>query len=134
MTATLQKLDDEPILIVTYEGFLSLQTVEDANIKIVRAMQESPVTLYGIIDLRHATTRLPEVLRILAHQSLGKMGTLSDSDSYVVLVGTSFFIRLFQKLMHERTFGGVTLAVYNTMDDALHAVRQRIQRDNQQNA
>ena len=134
MGATLRKLDDEPILIVAHEGTLTLEGVEDVTARVVEAMQEAGTPLYGIIDLRNATTDLAEALRIVAHQSTGAMGTLSNRDSYVVLVGSHVLIRLFQKLMRERKFGGVTLSVYNRMDEALAAVRERIGRDAQQSA
>ncbi len=34
--------------------------------------------------------------------------------------------------MRERKFGGVTLSIYDAMDEALTAVRRRIQTDQQQ--
>ena len=131
MGATLQKLDGEPILIVTHEGYLSLKSAEEVTAQVVQAMDEAKVPLYGIIDLRSATSDFGEVLRILVYQSTGARGTLSNRESYVVLVGSHFLIRLFQTLMHERKLGGVTLSVYYTMDDALRAVRLRIKTDSE---
>ena len=132
MAATLQKLDDEPILIVTHEGYLSLKSSEEVTAQVVQALDASPVPLYGIIDLRSATTDFAEFMRILVHQSSGAHGTVSNRESYVVLVGEHVLIRLFQSLMRERKLGGVTLSVYYTMDDALRAMRQRIKADVQQ--
>ena len=132
MGATLQKLDDEPILIVTHEGYLSLKGVEEVTAQVVQAMDESKTPLYGIIDLRNATTDFAEFMRILVHQSSGARGTLSNRESYVVLVGAHVLIRLFHTLMRERKLGGVTLSVYYTMEDALRAVRLRIKADAQQ--
>jgi hypothetical protein len=132
MTATLQKLDDEPILIVTHEGYLSLKSAEEVTAQVVQALSQSTVPLYGIIDLRSASTDFAEFMRILVHESSGARGTVSNRESYVVLVGEHVLIRLFQSLMRERKLGGVTLSVYFTMDDALRAVRQRIKADAQQ--
>src|SRR4051794_1354790 len=132
MTATLQLLDNEPILIVTHEGYLSLRDTEDVTAQVVQALDVSKVPLYGIIDLRKASTDFAEFMRILVYQSTGARGTLSNRESYVVLVGTNVFIRLFHNLMRERKLGGVTLSVYYTMDEALRAVRLRIQADAQQ--
>lgn len=126
MAATLSKLEGEPILIVTHEGFLTLEISEEVTVQVVQAMEEADARLYGIIDLRHATTDLPELLRILVQQSKGARGTMSHEETYVVLVGEHFFIRMFHRLIHERQFGGITLSVYVTMDEALRAVRERI--------
>ena len=132
MTATLQKLDDEPILIVTHEGYLSLKSAEAVTAQVVQVLDAAETPLYGIIDLRKATSDFPEVMRILVHQSKGARGTLSNRDSYVVLVGEHVLIRLFHRLISERKLGGVTLSVFYTMDEALRAVRLRIEADARQ--
>ncbi len=129
MTATLKKLDDEPILIVTHAGYLTLESAEAVTAQVVQAMQEAGTRLYGIIDLRNATSDLPQVLRIVAQQSRGARATMTHEDTYVVLVGESLFIRIFHKLIRERQLGGVTLSVYISMDEALRMVRQRIRVD-----
>ena len=129
MAATLRKLDDEPILIVTHEGFLTLEVSEAVTAQVVQAMEAADTRLYGIIDLRNATTDLREVLRIVSQQSRGARGTMTHEETYVVLVGEHFFLRMFHRLLRERQLGGVTLSVYVTMDEALRAVRQRIRVD-----
>ncbi|HVU10976.1 MAG TPA: hypothetical protein VHD90_06845 [Phototrophicaceae bacterium] len=134
MTATLHILDGEPILIVTYEGYVTLQITEEVTAQVVEIMDATPDMIYGIIDVTRATTDLAELLRIIAHQSTGARGTLVHHESYVVLVGTHVLLRLFQKLMRERKFGGVTLSIYYTLDEALSVVRRRIQTDKQQTA
>jgi hypothetical protein len=129
MAATLQKLEGEPILVVTHEGFLSLQSAEAVTAQVVEVLEAADTRLYGIIDLRNATSDLPEVLRILVQQTKGARGTLTDQEVYVVLVGEHLFIRIFHKLIRERQLGGITLSVYVSMDEALRAVRQRIRVD-----
>ena len=132
MGARLHRLGDEPILIVTHEGFLSLKVSEEVTAQVVEVLQASPVQLYGIIDLRQATTSFSEMLRIVAQQSSGAPATFTHPDTYVVLVGEHVLIRLFQKLMRERKFGSVTLSIFYNMDEALRAVRQRIRADAEQ--
>ncbi|MEO8394581.1 MAG: hypothetical protein ABI700_16420 [Chloroflexota bacterium] len=132
MTATLQKLDNEPILIVTHEGYLSLKDTEEVTARVIQAMDAAETPLYGIIDLRSATSDFSEFMRILVYQSTGARGTLANRESYVVLVGTNVLIRLFHNLMRERKLGGVTVSVYYNMDEALRAVRLRIEADAQQ--
>jgi hypothetical protein len=129
MTATLNKLEGEPILIVTHEGFLTAENSVEVTERVVHVMEEVGTQLYGIIDLRKATCDLPELFRILAYQSKGARGTLTHEETYVVLVGEHLFIRLFHKLFRERAFGGVVLSVYMSMDEALRATRQRIAAD-----
>lgn len=131
MSATLRKLDGEPILIVTYEGFLDLQTVEAATIQVAQALNASDVPLYGIIDLRRATSDMRQLMLILYHQTRGGLGTLAGHPGQVVIVGVHPLIRLFRRLFHRDQFGGHIVPIYTTLDDALAAQRARIRDDAQ---
>lgn|GEM_PF-1693512 len=127
MGATLRKLDDAPILIVIHEGFLDLKSSEEVTVKVAQVLRESDVPLYGIIDLRAATTDLSEMLKILYQQTLGSAGTLSVEKDRVVLVGSHPLIRVFRKLFHLDQFGGRIIPIFSSLDEALMAVRARIQ-------
>ena len=129
MGAILRKLDDVPILIVTYEGVLDLKVVEDVAPQVAQVLTESSVTIYGIIDLRAATLEFSEMFRILYHQSRGEIGTLSSEGDRVVIVGSHPLIRIFRKLFRLEEFGGRIIPIFSDMDDALAAVRARIASD-----
>jgi hypothetical protein len=129
MGATLRKLDDAPILIVTYEGILDLKTVEEVAPQIAQVLRESPVPIYGIVDLRTASLEFPDLFRILYHQSRSVQGTLSSEGDHVVLVGSHPLIRIFRKLFRLEEFGGRVIPIFSDMDDALAAVRARIAAD-----
>lgn len=126
MGATLRKLDDAPILIVTYEGVLDLKTVEIIAPQIAQVLRDSPVPIYGIVDLRTASMEFSEMFRILYHQSRSELGTLSSEGDRVVLVGSHPLIRIFRKLFRLEEFGGRIIPIFSDMDDALAAVRSRI--------
>jgi hypothetical protein len=126
MGTTIRKFDDEPILLVTYDGVLDMQIIEEAAPKIAQVLRESPVPIYGIIDLRTSSFVFSEMIRILHHQSRGEPGTLSGEGDRVVLVGSHPLIRIFRKLFRLEEFGGRIIPIFSDMDDALVAVRGRI--------
>ena len=131
MAATLRKLEDAPILIVTHEGYLDVRAVETVTVQVAEVLAESEEPLYGIIDLRAATTSFPEVLRILHHQSQGRLGTLSTDRGRIVLVGSNPLIRIFRKLFRLEEFGGLVLPIFSSLDEALVALRAKIEADQQ---
>ncbi len=53
MTATLTKLDDEPILIVTHEGFLTVENSFEVTARVVNVL--TPV----LVDEMYAASALP---------------------------------------------------------------------------
>jgi len=126
MGATLRKLDDAPILIVTYEGVLDLKAVEEIAPQIAQVLRESSATIYGIVDLRAASLEFADMFRILYHQSRSVQGTLSSEGDRVVLVGSHPLIRIFRKLFRLEEFGGRIIPIFSDMDYALAAVRARI--------
>lgn len=126
MGATIRKFDDAPILLVTYEGVLDLKAVEEIAPQIAQVLRESPVTIYGIVDVRAATIEFSEMIRILYHQSRSEVGTLSSEGDHVVLVGSHPLIRIFRKLFRLEEFGGRIIPIFSDIDDALAAVRTRI--------
>lgn len=129
MGATLRKLDDAPILIVTHEGYINLKSVEEITVKIAEVLAASDVPIYGIIDTRGAYTDLSELLRILYHQTVGAAGTMSAEKDRIVLVGTHPLIRVFRKLFHLDQFGGRIIPIFTSMEEALIAVHARVEAD-----
>lgn len=129
MGATLRKLDDAPILIVTHEGYVSLSSVEAVTLRIAEVLAASDVPIYGIIDTRGAYTDLSELLRILYHQTKDSPGTIAEGKDRVVLVGTHPLLRVFRKLFHLDQFGGRIIPIFTSMEDALIAVHARVEAD-----
>ncbi len=129
MSATLRKLEGEPILIVTHQGFLDIKAVEAVTVEIAQALAESDVPLYGIIDLRTVTTNMGELMRILVHQATGTRGTVSDRQGNVVLVGSHPLIRIFRRLLQRETFGGLLIPIFSTLEEALTFTRKRIRKE-----
>lgn len=134
MGATLRKLDDAPILIVTHEGYMSLSSVEAATQAVAEVLAASDVPIYGIIDTRAAYTDLSELLRILYHQTKDSPGTIAEGRDRIVLVGTHPLLRVFRKLFHLDQFGGRIIPIFTSLEDALIAVHARIAADAQTHA
>ena len=131
MTVSIHRFEDEPILLVTYEGLLDVKLVEIATTQIDHVLEESDVPLYGIIDLRGATSSMGELMRLLARQSRGAGGARSSDCSRVVLVGAHPLIRIYRRLFQHEPFGGLFIPVFSTLDDAIAAQRARIRADAQ---
>ncbi len=129
MAVILHQLDDAPILIVRYQGFIDLKTVETATAQVAQVLRDSPVPLYGVIDLTLATTDIPNLLRILYHQSRGDLGSISEGGSRVVMVGTHPLIRIFRKMFRLEEFGGRIVPIFTSTETALAALRARIEED-----
>ena len=103
-----------------------MKTVEIIAPQIAQVLRDSPVPIYGIVDLRTASMEFSEMFRILYHQSRSELGTLSSEGDRVVLVGSHPLIRIFRKLFRLEEFGGRIIPIFSDMDDALAAVRSRI--------
>ncbi len=126
MATTIQRLDDEPIIIVTYEGTLGTEQLAEFAPHGAQLQRESPVPLYWIIDVHATTSDFAQIVKILAHQSRGNPGTASNAPGRVFMVGSAYMTRLYVDAMRQPQFGGLDIPMFPNLDDALAAVRVRL--------
>jgi hypothetical protein len=123
-----RQLDDEPILITTYEGEITAEEVQYGSSKVAELMATIPGKVYAVVDLSTITTSFMDVLKILEHQAAGQEGTTTDPKlAMMVLVGSDNMVRLFTDAMHKRT-DSVAIPIYRSVDKGIEALRVMIKR------
>ena len=126
MAQTLHQYPNEPIVLVTFEGVLNVDALAAFMPEAVRRQAESSELLYWIIDVRATTTDFGQMMEIIAHQSQGVPGTATNAPNRIFLVGSAQMTRLYQQAMSQPQFGGMTIPILPSLEDALAAVRVRI--------
>lgn len=126
MAATVRQLENEPILIVIHEGFLDVPAAAAVTAQVARILEASSVPLYGIIDLRAATTDMPTLLHLLAYERRGARGMISYDPERIVLVGGHPLLRIYRRLLQREPLVGRYIPIYSTLEDAIAAQRARI--------
>jgi hypothetical protein len=121
-----QLLSTEPIVVSTYTGNVVVEDVRQGSGELAKIMATLPDKVYVVVDVRDITSSFAEVLKIIAEQSKGDIGTTTDPRlGLLVLVGTNSMAKLYSQAMEKRN-SGVHIPMYTRMEDALAAVRMMI--------
>ena len=121
-----RKLDDAPILIATYGGYISAHDLDDAGqagIPIYEQLHEDAVL---IIDVTQGESSFAEIFRILQHGIPAQNLTDFPYRVDVMVVGTDAMAKLYVDAARLKQFGGQQMPMFATLDSAISAARQRI--------
>ncbi|MFW5748989.1 MAG: hypothetical protein ACOCYT_05185 [Chloroflexota bacterium] len=128
MPVTIERLPDEPIILATVTGAMS---VEDARVIFLRSaeiMEQIDGLAFRITDVRAIETEFAEVISMLKSASKGMPGSTSDPRLRVVMVGTHSLTKMFADAMKQQQFGGIAIPVFERLEDALTYVRYEIEK------
>jgi hypothetical protein len=131
MPITVSRLENQPILIATFSGVITVQDMagmyEDSNALI----GENETRVYRVSDVRTATSNFAEMFGVIKLASKGQAGSTSDSRIQVYFVGTSTWINFARSTLKSPLYGGLQIAAFDTMEAALEAIHTQIEMQDQ---
>lgn len=129
MPVTVRRVPDEPIVIATMTGTVTLADTEKVFRRTDELRADMPPRIYRITDVTQATSTVAEIIRIVKAAADVKSSHTADPTLTVVFVGISQWSKLFTDAMGQDDFGMVDIPIFDTVDDALVYVRRRINDD-----
>src|SRR5262245_51877606 len=106
MTATLEKLPNEPIILATLSGEVTIAELEYVSTQCAGLIKQVG-HIYRITRLENTTTGFMDILRILQAAGKGKPGSSSDSNVTVVFLGSGSLVQLVTNTMRQPQFAEV---------------------------
>lgn len=132
MTHTIQPLEGELIVVVTFTGSFGAQELGEFMPQAVEMQRESGDPLYWIIDLRATWSDFAQIIDMIAHQSRGTPGTATNAPGRVFLVGSTHVTHAYTDGMRQPQFGGLDIPIFADLEAALTAVRRIARGDSPQ--
>jgi hypothetical protein len=122
---TVEKLPDEPIILVTVIGFLDVNMARSiyAQIAEIAATLQGP--LYRITDVRQEHTSFVELVGVIKEASKGTAGTTTDPRIKNVFVGNEKMARVARDAL-VKNLGAASMPMFATMEDALEHIRNEL--------
>lgn len=124
MTFTVERLPNDPIIIITFSGAVNADMVAQATLHVEALLSEYRVNTVLVFDTTKAETDFKHILEILQET------TGADPDEEAVdftiltaFVGTSAMIKLYINAARQKQFGGQTFPLFATLEDAITAMR-----------
>jgi hypothetical protein len=130
MPIRLEKLPDQPIIIVTPDGATRCEEVKECIRESLELLANgsdlATCWKYFIVDVRTINMDLSELMCVLDYEFRGLTGTLSDAHTFIAVVGTNLLVRAFQKIGYQRGLDAALLPICMRIEDAHAAVQAHI--------
>lgn len=124
---TVERLPDEPIIIIRFKGKVNLQVVGETFDIVNQFAQEVGGVVYRISDYTETTSTFGEILQGMAAAAKQRAeGSVFDSKVRLMFVGTNQWIRLMRDMMQQPQFGNLQIPTFVSIEDALSFIRREI--------
>lgn len=126
MAVKVERLPNEPVIVVTLSGDLNAQIVQDMFDKSAQFMDEIDGRVYRITDIRATEISFPDLVQVLSRSTSGQPGSSSDPRICGVLVGTHGWSRFFSESLQQAQYGHLNIPIFEAIDDAMAYIREQI--------
>jgi len=117
------RLENQPIIIATFSEVVTTKDMVEMFHRTDELIAEGENNIYRITDVRDATSNFVEMLGAIKEASTGQPGSTTDPRIHATLVGTTTWINFARNALKSPNFGGVQLAAFDSMDDALESIQ-----------
>ena len=124
-----EKLDDEPIIIITAEGDVTpdmIQANRSAAMEQIAGIDRGPVVV--IIDFRDAELDFANTMAILREDRADEREAFYEQ-AFTILVGSNQYLDVYRNAMQQPQYGSKELPAFPDMETALKAARVYLDRD-----
>ena len=126
MGFTLELLTNEPIIIATGKGLLTVQDFADMFKQSAELLRGVERTIYRISDFREASSSFMDLIKMSQLASKGGEGTTTDPRIKAILVGTNQWVSLARTIFEQPQYSAMRLPTLETLEDALVYARTQL--------
>jgi len=128
MPYSIDKLPDEPILLVIHEGRQSLQEIDQVQSDLAAVLDAQTEPVFLVLDIRELSIGLDDMPGAAAMATQGPGGLLHHANvRESLLVSSSALVKLGAQGMRTATFGNVNVRVFETTEQAIDYCRKQIE-------
>ena len=128
MTTKIERLPNEPIVVVTWLEPVDVSKETPGKFVQVNALIDSDEKVYVIDDLSQTKIDFSTLVSGMAAQRVKAPGSPSDPRVTTALVGSGFFVDLISKGAKQFQYGSLDIPVFSSLDDALANIREKIKK------
>ena len=122
----MELLPDEPILIATGKGLLTVQDFADMFEESAKLLTGVEHTIYRISDFREATSSFMDLIGMSRLASKGNSGSTTDPRIKAILIGSSQWVSLARTIFEQPQYSAMRLPTLENLEDALVYARAQI--------
>ena len=130
MSASVEKMPDEPIIVVTIDGHLDVEIAREVYAQIAKFAESIEGPIYRITDVRKQEISFMEMMAVIKEASKGMPGTTSDQRITNIFVGREKMAMLARDVLKRLDPEGH--GVLETVEDALDYIRWQLKLKSQE--
>ena len=123
MSVRVEKLPDQPVIILTYQGHMDVETVKSAFVQSAVIADTINGTVYRISDVRKGEGNFADVVNIIKAIRESALGSSADPKIKGIFVGGHQMVRLYADILKQEQFGATNIPFFKTMEEALEYIR-----------
>jgi hypothetical protein len=123
MSVKVERLPSEPIIVLTYQGHMDVETVTSAFIESAKLAEQIDGVVYRISDVRLGEGDFGDVMKIIVEIRKGIPGSTADPKIRGVFVGGHQMVRLYADILKQEQFGATNIPFFKSMEEALEYIR-----------
>jgi hypothetical protein len=128
MPISVERLPDQPIIISTYSGRVTVGDMHYAFARSAALISPDETRVYRIVHIDNIDVTFADVLHFAQTASADLPGAFMDPRFSVLMVGHDQWTKLFLQFMGQKQFGGMTLPCFVTLAQALAYVQTEMAR------
>lgn len=117
------RLPDEPIIIATLSGSVTVEDIKQLYIRSNELIEEKDQTIFRITDVRNATTTFPEMIKSIQMAVQELPASSRDPRVRITFVGESTWVTFARDTFAKQ---GIKTAAFTDMEEALDSIRLQV--------
>lgn len=122
MPVKVEKLPDKPVIILTYQGHMDVETVKSAFSQSAAIAASIDGIVYRISDVRNSEGSFADVVNVIKAIRVNTVGSSADPKIKGVFVGNNQFARMYADFLKQQEFGITNIPFFQTLEEALEYI------------
>lgn len=122
MSVQVEKLPDLPVIVLTYEGHMDVETVMSAFAQSAVISNTIEGSVYRISDVRKGEGSFADVVGIIKAIRESAVGSSADPKIKGIFVGSHQLARMYADFLKQEQFGSTAIPFFQTLEDALEYI------------
>lgn len=122
MSVHVEKLPDLPVIVLTYEGHMDVETVKSAFSQSAVIASSLDGVVYRISDVRNSEGNFTDVVNIIKAIRINALGSSADPKIKGVFVGNNQYARMYADILKQEEFGITNIPFFKTLEEALEYI------------
>ena len=121
MPVKIDPVPEEPIIVVTFEGHIDVETVRNMFIETAAIFAKFEGNVYRIADIRTADTDFVDIVKMIKAIRDGLPASSIDPRVHGIFVGQKQFARTYADFIKQ--MGGTPIPIFAEMEDAMQFIK-----------